>query len=253
MYLVYMSLGLLIAVAASMAGIGGGVFTVPILLFLGYEPSTAIGTSKFIMVFQTLIAFTNYLRLGKLEWKKGFYMLLGMAPASFIGAYYSALLPSNVLETILGAFVIYYSIRLLYSSIKRMVSKEKTSYREEKVMIKIQPVKGMIIGVFSGLIAGLTGTGGGAVNMPIFIGILKFPVHSAVALSNFLIFFAAIPAAVAHIAMGVVLYPVAIPWIIGALAGAFIGSSLAIRMSREKLRLFIGIILLYIGLRMFLY
>lgn len=45
-------LGFLIAVFAAITGVGGGVLFVPLLtLGWGFEPSVAVGTSLFVMIF----------------------------------------------------------------------------------------------------------------------------------------------------------------------------------------------------------
>ncbi len=247
--LIYAVAGLLIGLTATMAGIGGGVFMVPFFYFMGLDLPMAIGTSKFNIVFISLTGTLVYSRLFKVHYGNGIWILVAMAPAAFVGAYASALIDKHVLQIFIGLFILYYASRLLWGVYRSKILKDPV-IESDPARTRISMGRGLVIGVVSGLIAGLTGTGGGAVNMPLFLGVLKLPVHYAIALSTFLIFPSAIAAAVQHAYLGEIDYVVALPFTAGAIAGALIGPRLAVRMSRNMLRLIIGVILLYVSLRM---
>ncbi len=248
---VYIIAGFLVGFAATMAGIGGGTFMVPIFYFLGYEINNAVGTSKFVIVFISLFGTINYIRLGKVPIRQGLYILIGMIPASYLGAYLTIFLGSLYLRLIVGLFIMYYSLRLIYGFIKYRsragLNKRGDSNAGDRVYTSVS--KSIAIGLLSGLVAGLTGTGGGAVNMPLFIGLLGIPVHYAVALSTFTIFPSAIAATIRHILNNDVVYELALPFTIGSVAGASLGPRVATKLSPQWLRLFIGIVLFYAGAR----
>lgn len=254
-YILYICSGLLIGVVATMAGIGGGAFMVPLFYFLGLGINNAIGTSKFVISFLSLIGAINYLRMGKVSISTSIPVLIGMIPASYIGAYASNTLDRDLLRAVVSVFIIFYSLRLIY---KYMGSKIKStgggnSIVETSTMpnqLVIPFTKAIPIGLASGFVAGLTGTGGGVVNMPLFLGVLGIPIHNAVALSTFVIFPSSIAATARHILNGDTVYAIGIPFALGAVIGASIGPRIACRLSRNKLRLFVGIILLYAGTRM---
>ena len=248
---VYVVAGFLIGFAATMAGIGGGAFMVPFFYFLGYEINNAVGTSKFVIVFISLFGTINYIRLGKVPIRQGLYILAGMIPASYLGAYLTVFLGSLYLRLVVGLFITYYSIRLIHGFIKYRsrtgLDKREDDNANDRVYTSIP--KSIAIGLLSGLIAGLTGTGGGAVNMPLFIGLLGIPVHYAVALSTFTIFPSAVAAAVRHVLNNDVVYGLALPFAVGSIVGASLGPRVATKLSPQWLRLFIGIVLLYAGTR----
>ncbi len=250
---VYVLAGFLIGFAATMAGIGGGAFMVPFFYFLGYEINNAVGTSKFVIVFISLFGTLNYIRLKKVPITQGLYILAGMMPASYLGAYLTAFLGSYYLRLVVGLFITYYSLRLIHGFIKHRAGKsgkQENDADNDRVYASIP--KSIAIGLLSGLVAGLTGTGGGAVNMPLFIGLLGIPVHYAVALSTFTIFPSAVVAAIRHVLNNDVVYSLALPVALGAVVGANIGPRVATKLSPQWLRLFIGLVLLYAGARIIL-
>ncbi len=245
----YLAAGLLIGLTATMAGIGGGVFMVPLFYFISNDLSTAIGTSKFIIVFISLIGTINYSRLFKIHYRNGLWILAAMAPSAYLGAYASEIIDKGVLRLFIALFILYYSSRLLVGVLKTRIT-GKHPVEADPSVTRIPARKGLVIGTISGLIAGITGTGGGAVNMPLFLGVLRLPVHYAVALSTFLIFPSAVAAAVQHVYNGQVDYGIAMPFLVGAAIGALLGPRIAVRLSRDKLRVIIGLVLLYVSLRM---
>ncbi len=247
--LLYFATGLLIGLTATIAGIGGGVFMVPLFYFIDNDLSTAIGTSKFIIMFISLIGTINYSRLIRIHYRNGLWILASMAPLAYIGAYTSVMIDKNILRLFIALFILYYSSRLLLGVLKTRITGNQPVEADPSIT-RIPAKKGLIIGAISGLIAGITGTGGGAVNMPLFLGVLRLPVHYAVALSTFLIFPSAVAAAIQHICTGQVDYSIATPFLLGAATGALFGPRIAVRLSRDKLRLIIGVVLLYVSLRM---
>ncbi len=250
--IVYVLLGVFVAGIATMVGIGGGVFFIPIFyLFLGLNIENAIATSKFIITFVSLTGAINYFRAGKVPLKLSLYVLATMIPFSYIGATISTDLSDFNLSIVVAVFIIYYSIRLLYKTIRiqRINSDPLFSIQVENLSARTS-LLAVLSGSLSGFIAGLTGTGGGVVNMPLFLALLGLPVHNAVALSTFVIFPSAIIATVRHILDHKVIYDIALPFTIGAVAGAFIGPRLAIRLEARKLRFFIAVVILLVGLRM---
>jgi uncharacterized membrane protein YfcA len=232
--------GFLIALAATMAGIGGGVFMVPLLYFISGDISVAVGTSKFVIIFVSGMGSLSYYRLGLIRSRLWYCILASMLPSSLLGAYIVGISNHIILRIIVGSFIIYYSIRLLWK--RRMQIKRPLPRRS--------CMGGFTAGLVSGLIAGITGTGGGAVNMPILLGFMHLPIREAAALSTSLIFPSALAAGTEHLLQGLVSPVYAASLAAGVIPGALIGPHLSLRISTVKLRLIIGLILLAVGILM---
>ncbi len=247
-YIVLTLLGFLISMIFTMAGLGGGVIMVPLFYFMGLSINEAIGTSKFIITFTSLIALLNYLKMRKTPVRQGIYVLLGMIPSSFLGAYLMDTTSLTILKLVISIFLIYYSIRLIHSYCKPREPQVDPSQTQREVFLSI--TKSLTIGLISGFIAGLTGTGGGAINMPLFISFLKLPIHTAVALSTFTIFPSALAATARHIVANDINYAVASPFLIGVIIGSNIGPRISTKLSSQKLKLILSITLIITAIRM---
>ena len=69
-------LGILVGVAASFTGLGGGFVVVPLLVALGYTPQRAVGTSFAAILLVGLSSLLGHARLAEVDWKAG--LLLGV-------------------------------------------------------------------------------------------------------------------------------------------------------------------------------
>jgi uncharacterized membrane protein YfcA len=68
-------LGILVGIAASFTGLGGGFVVVPLLVALGYTPQRAVGTSFAAILLVGLSSLAGHAKLAEVDWKAG--LLLG--------------------------------------------------------------------------------------------------------------------------------------------------------------------------------
>jgi uncharacterized membrane protein YfcA len=68
-------LGVLVGVAASFTGLGGGFVVVPLLVALGYTPQRAVGTSFAAILLVGLSSLAGHAKLAEVDWRAG--LLLG--------------------------------------------------------------------------------------------------------------------------------------------------------------------------------
>ncbi len=225
---------------------------VPLFYFLGLGMSNAVGTSKFVISFISFVSMVSYLRSGRVNYRVGLVALATMIPSSYVGACLSGSLSSSILKFIVGSFIMIYSLRLLSTYVRKKVRKEgeENDYYVNPSLNTL--LKCAFVGLTAGFIAGITGTAGGSVNMPLYTTVLGMPIHDAVATSFFTIFPTAVIATTQHILHGEVVYDVAIPFVAGSLVGASMGSRLAVRMKPQTLRLIIGCVLLVTSVKMLL-
>lgn len=88
-------LGILIGVAASFTGLGGGFLMVPILLLMGFSAEKAVGTSFAGILVISIAALLAHNKLAGVDWKAG--LLFGVG--GFIGAQYGPRLLHMVDDT----------------------------------------------------------------------------------------------------------------------------------------------------------
>ena len=69
--------GILIGLFASFVGLGGGFLVVPLLLYLGYTPQRAVGTSFLAILIVSIGALFGHGRLDHVDWRVGAVLGLG--------------------------------------------------------------------------------------------------------------------------------------------------------------------------------
>ena len=115
----------------------------------------------------------------------------------------------------------------------------------------------LLLGGFTGLLAGMFGIGGGSVLVPALIFIFygmgfdeSIVVYLAIGTSLTSIFFSALSSAYSHHLKQSVEWRLVTPLSIGMVAGALIGSKYATSINNEDLKLIIMIFLLAVGAEM---
>jgi uncharacterized membrane protein YfcA len=76
-------------------GVGGGNFIVPALVWLGFDPKKASGTTSFIVIFSSLAGFLGHMAMGQVD----FWLLALSALGSVAGAYLGAWLMAGKLQS----------------------------------------------------------------------------------------------------------------------------------------------------------
>lgn len=78
--------GLVIGVAASFTGLGGGFLMVPLLLFLGFQAQKAVGTSFLAILVISLSALVAHNKLANVDWRVGALLGVGGILGAQVGA-----------------------------------------------------------------------------------------------------------------------------------------------------------------------
>ena len=111
-------LGLSAGVLSGMFGIGGGLVIVPILIiFFGFDPKTAVGTSLFALLLPTgLLGVLEYYRRGEMRMLTGFLIALGLFCGAYFGARITGAISAATMKRAYGVFLILVAIYFFWSS-----------------------------------------------------------------------------------------------------------------------------------------
>jgi uncharacterized protein len=93
-------LGLLVGVAASFTGLGGGFIVVPLLLAMGYTAQRAVGTSFAAILLVGLSSLFGHARLSEVDWKAGLLLGAGGVVGAQIGPRVLQHVPGAVFQKI---------------------------------------------------------------------------------------------------------------------------------------------------------
>lgn len=235
--LIYFLVGIIASLLGSMAGLGGGFLAIPSLYYLGVQLQYVVGTSKFMVFVNSVISTYRYSRKMKFPVKLYVSVVAPMILTAYLGAYLVVVLPSKILVLVIGVILLAGSIRMIIST------RSSSSTRDTKPTNNRMYVLGVLSGSVAGIIAGISGLGGGIVNVPVFIYLLGLDPHLAVSLSMACILPSALSSVVRHVIDNVVDWNIAVPLSIGAIIGGWIGPRIALGLKKETLRRIIGLII----------
>ena len=245
--------GFFIGILASMTGVGGGVFIVPILTFFyGFIVNSATGTSLTTIIFTAIASTINYSRQKRIYYKTGLILVLTTAPGAYIGAWFATIMEERLLGVVFGAFLILVAIRTIISIVRKRSKDKQLTVRTDAELIKSGKTiaLGVGLGFFGGIASGLLGIGGGTLIVPIMTFTLGMPIHFATATSMFTMIFTSISAVTKYYQSDLINFPVALTLAAGSIFGAQVGAYTSKKLSGRNLTLIFGIILLIAGTNM---
>lgn len=250
-------LGFLIGTVASMTGIGGGVFIVPLLTLLyDFPPAQAVGTSLTTIIFTSLASTANYSRQKRIYYKTGLILAIATVPGAFLGAYLTSIIEARLLGLIFGVFLFFVALRMIFQlsfSRTKHSDTEKSTHSESSLFeSKPKVVLGITLSFFGGLSSGLLGIGGGSLLVPIMALAMNIPIHVTVATSMFTMIFTSTSGVVQHFSLGNIRFEHALPLVLGTIFGAQLGAYTSKRISSRNLRRIFGTMLIFISIRMIL-
>jgi uncharacterized membrane protein YfcA len=247
--------GFFIGIIASMTGVGGGIFIVPILTFFyGFVVNSATGTSLTTIIFTATASAVNYAKQKRIYFKTGLVLVITTAPGAYLGAWLATIMEERSLGLVFGIFLILVAIRMIVSTLRR-----KTQDKGLVVKTDIELLhsgKTIIIGAglsfFGGVASGLLGIGGGTLVVPIMIVAMGMPIHLATATSMFTMIFTSISGVAKYVQSDLINFQVASLLAAGTIFGAQVGAYTSKKISGKNLGLIFGVMLIVAGINMIL-
>lgn len=232
-----------LAVAGFTAGLfdsvvgGGGVITLPTLLWAGLSPYTALGTNKLAGTFASSVSSFNFARSGNIDRS----LMAVMAPFTFVGAVVGA-------ETALGVSERYLTIVILVVivaiSVLTLLRRDLGNENHYSGLSAKTAVLGVAIAFALGFYDGFIGPGTGTFLLFLFLTVFRFDFVIGAGNGRVLNFASNVGALLLFLARGKVAYGVGLVMGVSLMAGAMTGSRFAIRRGTRWIRpLFVGVAL----------
>ncbi len=239
-------LGLAVGILVGFMGVGGGVILVPAMVYLlRMDQHTAQGTSLFLQLPPLgLGALVTYWKKGQVDLNAGLICALGFLLGGYFGSKFAIGASPKHLHEMFGMFLIVAAALLWYSPHSFQMPQEKGN---SEFPMRLFLILLMACGV--GVAGGLFGVGGGVLLVPLLVVIFGFEQHRAQGTS----LVALVPptgllAFLNYSHAGKVDWTVGL-WIIpGVFFGGMAGSKLAERLSSNRLRRVIAVLILIVGL-----
>jgi len=224
-------LGIIAGILSGLFGIGGGIVMVPALIaFFGRTILDANATSLTAMLLPVgILGVISYYKAGYIHLKDALWISFGLLTGSFFGSE----LAVNIQETLLGklyaCFLLYIAID--YLNIPALIRRKNNP--QKAATESFHPVWQFIaLGIITGIIAGMFGKGGGLVIVPALIKLFGYEPKKAAATSLAALQLpVGLPGIIVYAENGHLHIMNAAIIAIGIVAGAFLGTKLAINMS----------------------
>ncbi len=217
---------------------GGGLISIPALIFFGLPPQVAIATNKLASLGLSTSGFITLNKYKKTDFKIGLISLVIVCIGSYVGAITLFLIPTKILEKSIAILLF---IVLVFFVINKDIGVDKKEV-SKNVFIKV-------LGYFSLLIVGFWGSffGGGFATFSRYVLILLFGqtfIESSTT-TNLLNIGIALVALSVFFNMQAIDWAHAVPLIAGMTLGAFFGARYGIKKGDRWIRnLFIIVVLL---------
>jgi hypothetical protein len=256
----------LLGILAVVAGVGGGVLFVPIVSsFFPFNLDFVRGAGLLVALTGALSAGPGLLKRGLANLRLALPMALIASTSSIFGAMVGLALPTNVVQTALGATII--MIVIIMASARRSdfpevrkadrlssilkitgVYHEESQGRDIDWKIHRTPL-GLMLFVIIGFMAGMFGLGAGWANVPVLNLLLGAPLKISVATSVFLLSITDTAAAWVYVNKGAVLPLIAVPSVAGMMIGTRIGVRILAKAKPKAVKWIVISFLFLAGLR----
>lgn len=235
---------------AGMLGVGGGVIFVPIIShfvekWIGDSPhfsAIVMANSFLVILFIGIVGTLKQRKLGV------FYPKIGLT-TGLVAVVFSLLTSSLFVATPYyskALFTYFFIIMLSFVLLRFLFQAYEHKTKVNKGLtssFSVSPKHYLLPGMFSGIIAALSGLGGGIILIPYFTQLLKMPIKTATAVSLFVITISAFPLVTFYLLQdvstipngylhtGFVLWELSIPLLVGAILFVRVGVNLSKRLS----------------------
>lgn len=263
--------GILVGLALGLTGGGGSILAVPLLIYgLGLGTKAAVSTSLAAVAVMAAVGASDAVRAGLVETR----VALIFAATGMLAAPVGVIAGDVVSDAVI---IIGFSLLMLIVGV-RMLTRARSQpeesgvvrggllaaaglagggavcrYREDGVLRLNAPCSAVlaVVGLVVGFLSGFFGVGGGFLIVPALLLITQMSIHRAVATSLLVITLISISGVGAAIVTGREL-----PWaitglfVIGGIAGMFLGRRLAARLAGPMLQQLFAVGIIFMGVGM---
>jgi uncharacterized membrane protein YfcA len=252
--------GCAVGLIGTLIGAGGGFIHVPMLMiFFGFSPQLAIGTSITAVFMNALSGTLSYVTHKRIDYEIGLKFATAAVPGVLVGAVIAQHFTFTSFSILFSITLILLSIHLFAEKDIAMVRTKAIEEPEERLLVDAEGTvhayaPDMSIGLagsfFTGIFSGLFGIGGGIIHVPLMYSVLGMPVHIATATSHFILAITSFFAVIIFTGMHEIDLDFAIFIGIGAILGAYFGARMSLRTGPRFIKRAIALCLLVLALKL---
>lgn len=248
----------------SLTGLGGGVVLVPLLtLFFKVDIRYAVGASLVSVIATSSGAASAYVKEGISNIRIGMFLEIATTLGAICGAFLAARVSTAAIATVFGLTLLYSAILSGRPRVKltsddvpdplatrlRMNGSFPTPEGIRHYFVRRVPA-GFSLMFGAGALSGLLGIGSGAVKVLAMDQAMRIPFKVSTTTSNFMIGVTAAASAGVYLHRGYIDPGLAMPVMLGVLAGSLLGTQILVKAETKWLRLIFSAIILLLGAQM---
>jgi hypothetical protein len=278
--LLVFALGGFVGLLSGIFGVGGGFLMTPLLIMFGIPPTVAAASDSNQIVGASTSGCLAHYRLGNVDFKMGFLLLIGGVIGGFGGVQVIKILKAmgnadfliNITYVLMlggvGAYMFIESVQ----SLRKKDPKEEVQVKPKKKSryammmeklpfqtdfaksgVRISMIMPLILGVLVGVLAAIMGVGGGFIMVPIMVYLLRMPMHVVVGTSLFQILFTCINVTILQSYTNhTVDFVLAVLLLLGSTLGAQFGTRISRKLKGEQLKILLATLVLAVMVKMLL-
>jgi uncharacterized membrane protein YfcA len=248
----------------SLTGLGGGVVLVPLLTIAFHvDIRYAIGASLVSVIATSSGAAAAYVREGFSNIRIGMFLEIATTIGALLGAFLAAKVSAATIAVVFGLVLIYSAFLarrprhpgdLLHQpdrlgTLLKMNGSFPTPEGQRSYFVGGVPSGfGLMFG--AGALSGLLGIGSGAVKVLAMDQAMKIPFKVSTTTSNFMIGVTAAASAGVYLTRGYIDPGLAMPVMLGVLAGSVVGARILVNAETRILRLVFSAVIVALGIEM---
>lgn len=250
----------------SLTGLGGGVVIVPLLtLALGVDIRYAIGASLISVIATSSGAASAYVKEGFSNIRIGMFLEIATTLGALFGAFLASIISTQVIGLIFGVVLIYSAYESVHpqretpceegtprdklATLLKMHGTYPAPEGDKRYCVRAVPL-GFSLMVGAGTLSGLLGIGSGALKVIAMDQAMRLPFKVSSTTSNFMIGVTAAASAGIYLSRGYVDPGLAMPVVLGVLAGSFLGARVLASARTRLLRKVFGAVVVLLALEM---
>jgi uncharacterized protein len=248
----------------SLTGLGGGVVIVPLLtLVFGVDIRYAIGASLVSVIATSSGAAAAYLREGYSNMRVGMFLEIATTVGAVSGAFLAAYLHTSMIAIVFGLVLLYSAYAATQTldeppagmaadriaTLLRLDGTYPSADGLKSYHVRRVPL-GFGLMYVAGVLSGLLGIGSGAVKVLAMDQAMKIPFKVSTTTSNFMIGVTAAASAGIYLRRGYIDPGLAMPVMLGVLAGALVGAKILPGAKVRTLRIVFGVVIAALAVEM---
>jgi hypothetical protein len=245
--------GAIVGLSLGLTGGGGAIFAVPLLVYgLTIPTKEAVGISLAAVGATSVVGFLHRWRQGEVDLRAGLVLAVAGAPGAPLGTWLAELIPDALLLLLFAGLMVIVAVRLWQQASRSQAGAEarRTSPRDAPAestcrcdaagTLNLDARCGAFlvgVGLFTGVLSGMLGVGGGFVIVPALVLFGGMPMPVAVGTSLMVIALVSASGVAFQILGGrTISADVTALFVVGGVAGLFVGMAIGRRLPESVLQ-----------------